>query len=452
MNTETLKIDYKKSLADNLKEKLPQWEEIQGQIETKKKQLKFWKEELTHLIPQNVNDRLQMANIRNQMELAEREIYALSRKSDSITFLCCMAKVVRETNTTNTCNQEIPILNSIEGKNEKTILSVVGPIRTRIKRKKSNKPASGNKTTLVSTKTIENYISSNSQSIELEQSRKFAHLTGELLLDVQEFEHCPSCQPQKVQLEYIDRHPSLVCPRCGLSKDTLDVTSSLVFDKVQTVHIPFTYRPKQHFISWIKRITGDLNYPVEPAVLDTIYIELNNRRITDVNHVTWEVVDSILRKLAKTSDKKMNEYYQHVYQITNIIRGEPILVLSEAEKEKLYEMFDIIYTGWERYKTDERCNFMSNGFVLQMCFRILNYPEQVINMFNTMKGTENVKEYDRICELICKDNDWPIVSSSSLSDLKYTSGKNLSQYFIKRKLDSSPEDLPNSKKLCVSQK
>lgn len=83
--------------------------------------------------------------------------------------------------------------------------------------------------------------------------------------------------------------------------------------------------------------------------------------------MTWDVIDRqigyrrcilnkfrILRKLAKKVDKKFNDYYQHVYQITNIIRGAPILTLSEAQKQKLSEMFDIIIAGWEKYKTDDR--------------------------------------------------------------------------------------------------
>jgi cephalosporin-C deacetylase-like acetyl esterase len=83
-----------------------------------------------------------------------------------------------------------------------------------------------------------------------------------------------------------------------------------------------------------------------------------NRRIYDVNQVTWDVVDRILRKLAKRVDKK---YYYIYYKLMwyadtmNIINmctrlqtllevrihnyansaGAPILVLSEAQKQKL---------------------------------------------------------------------------------------------------------------------
>lgn len=109
-------------------------------------------------------------------------------------------------------------------------------------------------------------------------------------------------------MEYIDKPPSVCCPLCGISRETLDVTSAVVHDKETPVHIPFTYRPKQHFISWIRRITGELNYVIEQDIIDKIYVELYNRRIYDVNSVMWDVVDRILRKLAKRVDKKYTRF------------------------------------------------------------------------------------------------------------------------------------------------
>lgn len=75
-------------------------------------------------------------------------------------------------------------------------------------------------------------------------------------------------------METIDKPPSLCCPVCGLCRDTLDVSSAAVHDKETPIHIPFTYRPKQHFMSWIKRVTGELNYVIEQDVRDRIYLEL----------------------------------------------------------------------------------------------------------------------------------------------------------------------------------
>lgn len=132
-------------------------------------------------------------------------------------------------------------------------------------------------------------------------------------------------------MEFIEKPPSQLCLRCGLSVDSWDVTSTTVHDKETPVHMPFTYKPKQHFLNWLKRLQGKLRSPIPPDVIDRIYLELDKRRIHEVQKVTWHLVDNILRILSKRVDKHFTDYYPHVYQITNIIRGAPVLTLSDAQ-------------------------------------------------------------------------------------------------------------------------
>jgi hypothetical protein len=258
------------------------------------------------------------------------------------------------------------------------------------------------------------------------ECKKLAQLNHEIPLDQSDFQHCPVC-PGKIIMEYVEKPPGISCPRCGISRDVIDITSAAVHDKETPVHIPFTYKPKQHFEAWINRVTGRTRYIIAEEILAHIYIEMYNMRITNLDNVTWDVVDRILRKLAKKVSKKFNEYYQHVYQITNIIRGYSILKLSSSQKQDLLDMFDVIYESWERNKDPDRSNFMSNAFVLQMCFSILGYPDQVIGMFNMLKGSENLKDYDRICKLICEENEWnwERVQSSVLANAKYVGEHNI---------------------------
>jgi len=125
-------------------------------------------------------------------------------------------------------------------------------------------------------------------------------------------------------------------------------------------------------------------------------------------------------------------YYQHVYQITGIIRGRPLITLSESEKQRLFDMFDTIHESWERHKSvmsPDRSNFMANAVILQMFFRILGYPPHIVNMFNQLKGTENIADYDRICEIICKENGWKFESFSSIACNKITGGKTIVNMF-----------------------
>lgn len=463
-------VDVNRSISDNLKERYQYWESAQKQMDQKRSLIKSLEDKLIK-IKDNPENRKQRADIRIQIEDENRKLIALKTESDQVGFLSCIAKIIQEENTVKPVEQnDSSTSTSTESKggNSEMYISVLGPIRPRLKRKKVNKPSLCGKTTMVVSKSIESFVSGKIGGPQVDSCKRLAQEMGEIPIDISEFEYCPRC-PDRVIMEYIEKPPSYCCPLCGVCRETLDVNSALVHDKVfmilivthafqkeTPVHVPFTYRPKQHFVAWIRRVTGELSYTISGLVIDRIRLELYNRRIYDVNEVTWDVVDRILRKLAKKVDRKYNIYYQHVYQITNIIRGAPILTLSDAQKQKLHDMFDVIYAGWERHKTDERSNFMSNAFVLQMCFRILGYPEKIVNMFNMLKGNDNLKEYDRICEIICKENDWPFVRSSAISDFKYSGGRNVFDMMKKKEpeanLDNNGNNSNNNSNVSLSSK
>jgi len=203
-----------------------------------------------------------------------------------------------------------------------------------------------------------------------------------------------------------------------------------VHDKELPSNNAFHYNPKQHFKSWIYRVTEKTKYNIPDWVINRIYTELYIAKVYDLNEVSYHRVNDILRRVAKT-EKQFTPYFQHVYQITGMIRGKPLLTLSEGEEQKLLDMFDTIHESWERHKSvmrPERSNFMANLKILQMCFRILKYPENVIHMFSDLKGTDNSRDYDRICEIICAENGWKFESFLSLSGNKLTSGKTISSF------------------------
>ena len=86
----------------------------------------------------------------------------------------------------------------------------------------------------------------------------------------------------------------------------------------------------------------------------------------------------------------------------------------------------------ERHKDPERSNCLHSGFVLQMCFAILGYPAPVIGMINMLKGSENLKEYDRLVQKICEEQGWDYqkVQCAVLANCKYVEdGANIEDNF-----------------------
>lgn len=243
-------------------------------------------------------------------------------------------------------------------------MSASGPLRPRKKKKKLPHNASAD-THTVMVKPVSGYFMS-SCGDKPKSAKKLAESLHEIPVDSAEIEYCPTCV--NVVMEYNDKCPSIYCSKCGLTIEVLDNTSASVHDKETMTHLPFTYRPKLHFISWIKRITGKLRFSIPQDVIDEITYCLYKRQIKDLNSVTWACIDDIVRTLAH-SDKKFADYYPHVYQITNIIRGKPILSFTEEEEQEIFEYFDPIFLLWEANKDKfcvERSNFMYNALVLQV--------------------------------------------------------------------------------------
>ena len=260
---------------------------------------------------------------------------------------------------------------------------------------------------------------------KVKSAKKLAQALHELPIETSDVEYCPKCNT--IAMQYNEKPPSIYCPQCGLSIEVLDNTSSAVYDKETTTHLPFTYRPKLHFISWVRRITGKLKFNIPPWVTDEIYYKLNLRKLKNVDLVTWEVVDDIVRSAAK-NDKRFADYYPHVYQITNIIRGKALLVFTDDEEQEIFEYFDPIYILWESKKHlfyTERSNFMYNALVLQIIFVILNYPPSVIKIFNMIKGESNLRFYDNIIRMICKELGEKPFTTSELEIMKYGKGKDI---------------------------
>ncbi len=169
----------------------------------------------------------------------------------------CLSKVIKEDSIEQ--NESISSQPSpLKPSNQSRIISLVGPIRARTKKKNkyNNAPVMGRKTTIVTNKTINDSIIMNGTGSDRSQNcKKLAQLLHELPCDNNDQEYCPQC-PNKVILEYIEKPPMKICPLCGLGREELDITSSAVHDKETPVHLPFHYRPKQYFLQWIKRITG----------------------------------------------------------------------------------------------------------------------------------------------------------------------------------------------------
>jgi hypothetical protein len=425
--------DPEKSIDENFAERVNYWKQVQEKLAEKKANLKVLQDKQASL-PDVKQHRIEKANLRLLIKRLASEVAELESQADPSEYMACFAKVILEFEQAKTAANSGEVQAPVEVKREfhsVKVTDALGHAKQQAKKKKRNEKAGEE----IRVKTCdldmfnqmmdEGGVQNVDESVEY--SLKLAKLLGEIPTEKDTYEYCPSC-PGKIVMEVVDKPPSQCCPRCGLSKWDIDISSSAVHDKETSTRTPFTYRPRQHYDSWIHRITGRSRVVIPESITNIVLLELDRMQIHDVNLVTWDVVHNILHKLTKKVDPMFSDYYQHVYAITNIIRGSPILTLTEGERQTLLDMFDIIYESWERNNTTERTNFLSNASVLQISFALLGYPPTVIGMFNMLKGQENRREYDRIITTICQEQgwDWEKVQSSVLENIKHIDpGRNI---------------------------
>ncbi len=327
--------DLSKSFNENVENRFQHWEKVEKEIQGYEKNIQHLKQ-LIKNVPDTPENRPMLSDYRAQIEELENKIRRLKRANDPIEYLYCVANVIRDSES-GTIKLEKDNLETIR-------VNASGPLKPRLKKKKlpnqhcndgntfSVKPITAQLSQI--TNSFGNEVFAGMVSEKTKSAKKLAQALHELPLETSDIEYCPTCI--SVILQFNERPPSMYCPQCGLSVEVLDNTSAAVHDKETTTHLPFTYRPKLHFISWVKRITGKLKFTILSWVTDEIYFRLYQRKITDVNLVTWEIIDDIVRTAAKT-DKRFADYYPHVYQLTNIIRGRPILVFTEEEEQEIFE-------------------------------------------------------------------------------------------------------------------
>lgn len=200
----------------------------------------------------------------------------------------------------------------------------------------------------------------------------------------------------------------LVCPSCGNCIETLDTYATLSYKEMQNYEYKsqFTYDKRSHLDDWIRRFQAKENRTIPQEVLDKVLLETKKERITNLNDLTEEKVKRYLKKLS------LNEYYDNIIGIINRINGRPPFRLTFEIEEKIKSMFQSIQEPFEKYKPNNRKNFLSYSYTLHKFFQILGLHE-FSKYFPLLKSVDKLRQQDEIfqkivAEMAQKDNsvDW----------------------------------------------
>jgi len=437
-------IDVKKSVTENLEAKQKQWAYLQQQKNQIKEKIDKLNDKIKSITKEDGKSRKEKSDLVAQVKDLQDEYALLEKKDDLIPFMAAYRKWTEtkkapsiEREHTSTDTSELPDLESqpddlqlVEIKKEENQSSVnVSLNRTKNKKKKSKKD---DKKNMIRVQAISTTLGGGNQikssRTHDESSKQLAQWLKEVPLDQKE-KSCPYC-PGNIILLSMKQQPTRYCPNCGFSEDIIDTSSALIHDKETNAHTPFAYRPYFHFKNWVQFFIDEQRYTLEQKQMDMILLELANRGITDLKNVNWEVINKILHYIAQHKDRSFTDLYPHVYQITNLIRGAPVVTFSEDLKKVVFDLFHPIFKIWEPIKQKlniDRENFLSNPIILQIIFIFLEMPPEIISMLNMLKGEENLQMYDTIIKEICialKREDLKI-NTSVIANMRYGKTKSI---------------------------
>lgn len=206
---------------------------------------------------------------------------------------------------------------------------------------------------------------------------------------------CPNCNVL-MRLNY--RESVYICPDCAIECTTfIDSDRPSYKDPPPEVNY-FAYKRINHFNELLAQFQAKESTHIPPEVFDMIKCELKKERKT-VKDLNYELVR---RYLKKHSDKKFNQYYDHISHIINRLNGEKPRNMSQEMEEKLRFLFLQIQEPFEKYCPEDRKNFISYNFVFYKFCELLGYKE-FLPYFPLLKSKDKLYEQEKIWEKICLD-------------------------------------------------
>ena len=166
----------------------------------------------------------------------------------------------------------------------------------------------------------------------------------------------------------------------------------------------YQYRRGNHYNEWINQIQGKEYTDIPNDVIDTILVELNKQKITNMALLTPKRVKLILRKL------KLNKYYEHVAYIIFKLSGVPPPRLGEDTEEKLRQMFEAVQVPFLKHAPKGRQNFLSYAYVIRKFLEMLGKIE-FLEYFPLQKSREKVWNCETTWKKICEELNWPFIRS-----------------------------------------
>ena len=219
------------------------------------------------------------------------------------------------------------------------------------------------------------------------------------------------------------KHHQSTCPRCGpgtrIVSDNCDescsqcghvVGSAVKFQvgyndlKNLSVKARFTYKRVNHFNELLNRVQARGNVIVDPAVMDSVVVELKKNGITDPDMVSTDMIRRFLKRL------RHNKHYGVISYIYKNITGKAPVTIAANVEDQLRKMFLAVQDPYSRARPEERLSFLSYPYTLLKLAEMLGLND-VVRHFKCLKSVDKNRMLDYSWKQICDELGWPFYAT-----------------------------------------
>ena len=206
---------------------------------------------------------------------------------------------------------------------------------------------------------------------------------------------CQDCHIPKI-LQY--RESKYICPQCGIEENTFIDSDRPSYKDPPPEANYFAYKRINHFNELLAQFQAKESTHIPKDVFDMIKKELKKNRLT-VKDLDYDRVKEYLKK---HSDKKYNQYYDHIFHIINRLNGDKPLNMTPEMESNLRFFFLQIQEPFDKYCPDDRKNFISYNFVFYKFCQMLGYRE-FLKYFPLLKSKDKLYEQEKIWQKIMQE-------------------------------------------------
>jgi hypothetical protein len=169
----------------------------------------------------------------------------------------------------------------------------------------------------------------------------------------------------------------------------------------------FEYDRINHFRECLNQIIKAVeNIPsIDRKVFRFIKRQIMKERITNRAMITRKRIKDWLKR-----DKSMNKHSERVFSILYQVCKIRPPKIPKALEQKFYEMFSDIQKPFGRHVPAGRTHFFNYSFILRKFCELLG-QDQLVPVFDILKGIDRVHYQDEIWKRCCIDKGWKFIPS-----------------------------------------